>query len=950
MNRLLLRCILIIMVVTTAAPAVLPSILPATVAHAQTTVDFTNTSGSASQYQGLLEQGNTFQELESNPVCPSWYDLGCQIVVGLVYDLWFSITQRLARFTAMFADYTLNLSLQSWVYHNSDFIVTGWTIMRDIANLAFIGGLLYAAFRLMMGDGTGKKLVFKVIIFALVINFSLFLTQIVVDGGNILARSIYQSIEVVGASGGFAENTGVIQISTGIVNKLNPQAAIQGQTASLAAADGRQVLGIFLFVAFISGVINVMLIFMFITMALIFIGRTIGLMLLMILVPLTVLSELIPPIKNGLPIKYLKLDGWINELWGLTLTAPIYIFFLYLTILFYDASTAGSTFQAIATSDDWVSKLVLAIIPTALVFFLLKAAGDVTKKLSGELGGMITNISGAALGAVAGLAMGFAGGVMARGAGAVGSALQKSGADSARKSMRYNELVEKQKKGELSTEEAAELKSFGKMYSPKMASSFGNSMMNLGAKAKAQNFDMRKLNIGGLSVSDQLQSAGLGSYAGMGGLGAAATASSFDEAARQRAEAEAQRIKMQSDLIRKSMDAADAEKKKKITEYEDGDDAEKINKKGEAKAKELKDGKNDIDLDEAKQQAQEAEKEIKAAREKAKDPVIQAQEANPDVKRFRELQKKIADGTATSAEVIEHGNIEVRVGSTLQASGVYTAPEEQIKAAEKKLETALSNMSLDELTKMKTDLADDKDAKSLREKLEKTKRDREAEAEKIEASVKDGTYVENEAKKYNTNVKKSGDASKEINSLSAENAKLQSEINKLQSDISNGLVAPGDMAATQDAITTKQNTIKKNERKISANQEEVKKADKKIKAMKDEHGDEFVSYANTKAELEKSQKDTEKYIKQYQKQEIEKLTKFGKQFISTTLKGLGIGLVAGLLTGGVGTALVGSGYGGLAGALVGSTQELQSMIAKLDHQFLETSYKQELRNQIRGKK
>ena len=71
-----------------------------------------------------------------------------------------------------------------------------WAQLRDIANMFFIFVLLVVAFKAMFSLSFGDvgKNVLNIIIVALVINFSLFFSKIVIDASNIVAIGFYNSI------------------------------------------------------------------------------------------------------------------------------------------------------------------------------------------------------------------------------------------------------------------------------------------------------------------------------------------------------------------------------------------------------------------------------------------------------------------------------------------------------------------------------------------------------------------------------------------------------------------------------------------------------------------------------------------------------------------------------------------------------------------------------------
>lgn len=89
----------------------------------------------------------------------------------------------------------VSISLDSAVY-GLQFVSDGWTMIRDLANMAFIFILVYIALKVMFEAhtaGTMERLI-KVILVALVINFSFFATRVVIDAGNLLSIQFYNVI------------------------------------------------------------------------------------------------------------------------------------------------------------------------------------------------------------------------------------------------------------------------------------------------------------------------------------------------------------------------------------------------------------------------------------------------------------------------------------------------------------------------------------------------------------------------------------------------------------------------------------------------------------------------------------------------------------------------------------------------------------------------------------
>ncbi len=76
------------------------------------------------------------------------------------------------------------------------FVTDGWTTARDLANMFFILILIYVAVTIMLSADTGKtmNMLVRVLLIALVINFSFFITRVVIDAGNFTATQFYNNI------------------------------------------------------------------------------------------------------------------------------------------------------------------------------------------------------------------------------------------------------------------------------------------------------------------------------------------------------------------------------------------------------------------------------------------------------------------------------------------------------------------------------------------------------------------------------------------------------------------------------------------------------------------------------------------------------------------------------------------------------------------------------------
>ncbi len=98
-------------------------------------------------------------------------------------------------------------------------IDTVWRIVRDMANLAFIFGFIYIGIRTIIDadSSSTKRMLASIIIGALLINFSLFFTKVVIDASNYIAVEIYNSLTT--GSGSIAQS---FMDAMGLVSLFKP--------------------------------------------------------------------------------------------------------------------------------------------------------------------------------------------------------------------------------------------------------------------------------------------------------------------------------------------------------------------------------------------------------------------------------------------------------------------------------------------------------------------------------------------------------------------------------------------------------------------------------------------------------------------------------------------------------------------------------------------------------
>lgn len=331
--------------------------------------------------------------------CSMW-EFGCGMV-NFLYWIFIIGGNWLVGISATIMDFFLNHSLQSTSYSGSNVIQQGWEILRDATNIVFIFALMMAAFRMVLGQGTSnaKGQVLKIILVALTINFSLYLSFAVIDAGNVLGQVFYNRIEKTDqAYTSITKDLPDVQteeksLSVSIANKINPQALFTEENVGGKDNKAQRVL-----VILMGGIINFTLIGTFLSVSFLFLGRTIGLWFSAILSGLAFATLTIPKLTKQ---KYFGFDNWLSSLLSASFMAPVFLFFLYLAVTFMNIGIG------VAKGTDLVTRIIAIIIPMIFIVILIKTAKEVAQSMAGEFAGqvsaMVTKVAGGAL-AIGGMA------------------------------------------------------------------------------------------------------------------------------------------------------------------------------------------------------------------------------------------------------------------------------------------------------------------------------------------------------------------------------------------------------------------------------------------------------------------------------------------------------------------------------------------------------------------
>jgi hypothetical protein len=387
---------------------------------------------------GIQNQASLDAYLRS---CGTGLDAGSPVgcLIQILYALLVTLPTWFLGVGAKFFNYMAALTLSDTMYR-ADFISKIWHIVRDFANIFFILILLYAAFQVILGlgGGGGKKMVASVLLIALLVNFSLFFSKIVIDASNVTALIFYNKIEClqVNPKGGPTipcdsptisdrNKTNVTEkdvtsaiISTFDINnffdaeffkgleddvKNWKNANRVGTQATIGTGTLDNGLALALIVTF--GVVIYPLAWSLIVVALSFLGRMITLMMLLVISPIAFVTAAVPKFRT---VNTIGFSSWLEQLLKSSFMATIFMAILYLVYEIMNADIFKQT-QNIA-NHDVIAKILLIFIPAVLVTILLHKGAKYAEKASGEITGMIMKgakvggllVGGAALSTAAG--------------------------------------------------------------------------------------------------------------------------------------------------------------------------------------------------------------------------------------------------------------------------------------------------------------------------------------------------------------------------------------------------------------------------------------------------------------------------------------------------------------------------------------------------------------------
>ena len=258
-------------------------------------------------------------------------------------------------------------------------INTSWTIIRDVCNLVFIFGFVYIGIKTIIDADSGatKKFLSSLIIAALLINFSLFFTKVVIDVANIFAVEIYQllattpdgnpiTFELVGPDGKGTGETQIADVGARFADVMGILSLYQWQGASnfLKELGNNGDIAYY----FIAGLFLIVAGIVFLAGAVLILIRFVTLVFIMIFSPLLFASTVFP-----------QTAGVAKKMWGKLFSSaffpPVYLLLILIALRIMEQSFSQQSLlsEDLVNNGDFESVITFMVVIIFMLFALMSA-------------------------------------------------------------------------------------------------------------------------------------------------------------------------------------------------------------------------------------------------------------------------------------------------------------------------------------------------------------------------------------------------------------------------------------------------------------------------------------------------------------------------------------------------------------------------------------------------
>lgn len=167
----------------------------------------TELNGLQQQLDQVTQNLQTAQVTNNNKINTStcnehWYSiitLECmQALIAVLANMYLNLVSYALGLVGTLFDFSIEIAVNSAEFVERIGVVNPiWSFIRDMLNMTFIFILLWIAANIILGkrNYTVRSNVVKVVIVAILINFSLFAAKLLIDGSNLLTLQIYEAVK-----------------------------------------------------------------------------------------------------------------------------------------------------------------------------------------------------------------------------------------------------------------------------------------------------------------------------------------------------------------------------------------------------------------------------------------------------------------------------------------------------------------------------------------------------------------------------------------------------------------------------------------------------------------------------------------------------------------------------------------------------------------------------------
>ena len=250
-----------------------------------------------------------------------------EFVVGLQKAAYYIVVKGLGLlvwFGALILDFAINHFV---IGFGDTFVKSGiglavnqtWVIIRDFVNMFFIFGFVYIGFKMILNssDSNTRRWLVNILLAALLVNFSLFITKFAIDFSNQLASQI--AVNGLGSTGEWNTETGLyeVNLTSEFMARMGISDILGIEFETVEGGGWGYVIGtaiLFLTAAFVFAAGGIILIIRFAMLN-----------LFMMLSPVMFLSWVLPPVRD-------TMQRFWSAFFGRAMYAPIYLLFIYFSL------------------------------------------------------------------------------------------------------------------------------------------------------------------------------------------------------------------------------------------------------------------------------------------------------------------------------------------------------------------------------------------------------------------------------------------------------------------------------------------------------------------------------------------------------------------------------------------------------------------------------------------